>query len=112
MKNIVFSDVHGNLEALHAALRFMERYPDAKIYSLGDIVGYGANPKECLSEVKKISHVSLAGNHDHAVIGLTSIKYFNPYARAAVIWTADFLDEEEKKYLSGLPLYKLFFLFG
>jgi diadenosine tetraphosphatase ApaH/serine/threonine PP2A family protein phosphatase len=106
MKNIVFSDVHGNLEALYAALRFIERYPDAKIYSLGDIVGYGANPKECLSEVRKIAHISLAGNHDHAVIGLTTIKHFNPYARAAVIWTADFLDEQDKKYLSGLPLYK------
>jgi diadenosine tetraphosphatase ApaH/serine/threonine PP2A family protein phosphatase len=106
MKIIIFSDVHGNLEALHAAFRFIEKYPDASIYSLGDIVGYGANPKECISEVRKIVHVSLAGNHDHAAIGLTSIKYFNPYAKEAVIWTSKCLDEEDKRYLLEIPLYK------
>ncbi len=106
MKHIVFSDVHGNLEALHAAFSFIKGYPDARICSLGDIVGYGANPKECIWEVSKTVHESLAGNHDHAVIGLTSIRYFNPYARAAVIWTSKCLDEEDKSYLLGLPVYK------
>jgi diadenosine tetraphosphatase ApaH/serine/threonine PP2A family protein phosphatase len=108
MKFIIFSDVHGNLEALHAALKFIEGYPDAMIYSLGDIVGYGANPRECISEIKKIAHASLAGNHEHAVIGSTSIEYFNPYAKAAVMWTADCLSEKDKMYLSGLPLIKKF----
>ena len=87
MKTIIFSDVHGNLEALQALIRFIEGYPGAQVYSLGDIVGYGANPRECLSEVRRIAHVSLAGNHDHAAAGLTNIEFFNPYAKEAVIWT-------------------------
>lgn len=105
MKIIIFSDVHGNLEALRSALRFIERYPDARIYSLGDIVGYGANPKECISEIRKTVHISLAGNHDHAAIGLTSIEYFNPFAREAVIWTSKHLDEKDKRYLLDIPVY-------
>ena len=106
MKIIIFSDVHGNLEALHSVFSFIEEYPDARIYSLGDIVGYGPNPRECIWEVSKTVHESLAGNHDHAVIGLTSIRYFNPYARAAVIWTSNCLDEMDRSYLLGLPVYK------
>ena len=108
MKFIIFSDVHGNLEALQSALRFIEDYPGARIFCLGDIVGYGANPGECLSEIMKIVHVSLIGNHDHAAIGLTSIQYFNPYAKEAVIWTSEHLDDREKAYLSGLPFYRRF----
>lgn len=104
MKHILFSDIHGNLEALHAALRFMENYPDAHIYSLGDIVGYGANPKECIAEVQRVAHESLAGNHDHAAVGLTSIAYFNPIAREAVMWTTGTLDENERSYLANLRL--------
>ncbi|MGA1843515.1 MAG: metallophosphoesterase family protein [bacterium] len=104
MKHILFSDIHGNLEALHAALGFMESLPDARIYSLGDIVGYGANPKECIAEVQRVAHESLAGNHDHAAVGLTSIEYFNTFARKAVMWTADALDENERAYLANLPL--------
>jgi len=106
MKTIIFSDVHGNLEALQALIRFIEGYPGAQVYSLGDIVGYGANPRECLSEVRRIAHVSLAGNHDHAAAGLTNIEFFNPYAKEAVIWTSNHLDEKEKQYLSTLPLIK------
>ncbi|MGA1840328.1 MAG: metallophosphoesterase family protein [bacterium] len=106
MKIIIFSDVHGNLEALHSTLRLIERYPDARIYSLGDIVGYGANPNECISEIRKSVHLSLAGNHDHAAIGLTSIEYFNPFAKEAVIWTSKHLDEKDKRYLLEIPIYK------
>jgi len=105
MKHILFSDIHGNLEALHAALKFLENYPDARIYSLGDIVGYGANPRECIAEVQRIAHVSLAGNHDYASVGLTDITYFNTLAREAVKWTAGTLDENEQAYLANLRLF-------
>lgn len=108
MKIVIFSDIHSNWEALQAALAVIKNYPDAQVYSLGDIVGYGANPSECLAEVRKIAHVSLAGNHDHAVIGLTDIKYFNPYAREAVLWTASRVDMSDRDYLSSLSVYKKF----
>ena len=108
MKTIIFSDVHGNLEALQAALKFIEMYPNANIYSLGDIIGYGANPKECISEIRRITHVSLAGNHDHAAIGLTDIEYFNPYAKNALLWTMNCLEKEDRDYLFGLSLSKEF----
>ncbi|MBN2372242.1 metallophosphoesterase family protein [bacterium] len=108
MKIIIFSDVHSNWEALQSFLSAIEDYPDARIYSLGDIVGYGANPRECLAEVRRIAHVSLTGNHDHAAIGLTDITYFNPYAREAVLWTASHLDMSDRDYISSLPVYKRF----
>lgn len=111
---IFFSDVHGNFEALEASLEVIHAHKDPYIISLGDIVGYGANPKECLAEIRTMAKVSLAGNHDYAAIGLTDIERFNPYAKKAAIWTSQQLDDEEKSYLTGLPLKKqiegLFFL--
>ena len=106
MKLIILSDLHGNLEAFQAALNLIKNWPDAQILCLGDIVGYGANPRECLAEVRKIVHISLAGNHDYAVAGLTNIKYFNKHAKEAVLWTIDHLKQQEIDYLKSLSIQK------
>jgi predicted phosphodiesterase len=103
---VIISDIHGNLEALLAVLKSVKSYKKKidKTICLGDIVGYGADPGECIRITREISDVILAGNHDFAVCGQTSIENFNAYARSAVLWSRDTLNEEEIEFLKGLPL--------
>lgn len=89
MRYAVFGDVHGNLEALTAVLEDSRRESVDSYLCLGDIVGYGANPKECLEIVMEMGCPIVAGNHDWAVCGKLSIEFFNTYAREAVYWTRD-----------------------
>ncbi len=102
----IIADIHGNLEALRAVLENIKsnKKKIEKIICLGDIVGYGADPGECIRIAEKISDVILAGNHDFAVCGQTSIEDFNSYAREAVLWSKDALNEQELNFLKGLPL--------
>ncbi len=99
----VFSDIHGNLQALEAVLEQIEREEVDKFFCCGDIVGYGGNPNECTETVKKLDCPVVVGNHDYAALGLTSTDYFNEVARAAIIWTARVLTEENAAYLRSLP---------
>lgn len=71
---------------------------------LGDLVGYGANPNECIDIVRDLTPLVIAGNHDRAAVGLTNTNYFNPIAKAAIVWTGRILRGENKKYLKGLGL--------
>ncbi len=73
------------------------------IFCLGDIVGYGPNPNECIDIVRDKCKVSLMGNHDHAVIGLTSTEYFNDYAKMSTTWTSNNLTAENRHFLLSLP---------
>jgi predicted phosphodiesterase len=102
MKIAIISDIHGNLEALTQALTYLDENNITEIYCLGDIVGYGPNPNECVELIiQKCQHV-IIGNHDHAAIGLTSTEYFNDFAKIATAWTANALTEKNKSYLSSL----------
>ncbi len=104
MQFIIISDVHGNLEALDAVLREVKNRYTGDILFLGDSVGYGPDPEECIRILRRESRLLLAGNHDRAVTGKTDISYFNPYARSAIEWTQEVLSNEEKRYLDSLPL--------
>ena len=104
MRYGVFGDIHGNLEALNAVIGDMTAQAVDVHVCTGDIVGYGANPSECLSRVREIASIVIAGNHDHAVAEKLSIDFFNAYAREAVIWTRRQITGEERDYLYGLPL--------
>jgi diadenosine tetraphosphatase ApaH/serine/threonine PP2A family protein phosphatase len=99
----ILSDIHGNLEALEAVLADIDRSGTAALYSLGDIVGYGPNPAACIEIVRRRAAVSLIGNHDAAVAGLTALEDFNEFARWAVAWTARHLDAGQIEYLGSLP---------
>ncbi len=100
----IFGDIHGNLEALEAVLAdAREQQADAYV-CVGDIVGYGANPSECIAKVREVTDKTVAGNHDWAAVGRTDIEYFNIFAREAVLWTQNHLSEEQKTFLSRLPL--------
>jgi diadenosine tetraphosphatase ApaH/serine/threonine PP2A family protein phosphatase len=100
----IISDIHGNLEALDVAFRRLESEKVDRVYCLGDIVGYGANPNECVEKVRSLCHAAVIGNHDDALVGRTSARYFNSYARAALDWAARVITEDNLAYLKSLPL--------
>jgi predicted phosphodiesterase len=102
MKYGIFSDIHGNLEALESVLEGLD---DVEQYiCIGDLVGYGANPNECIEEVKKLNPLIVAGNHDYAAAEQDDIELFNPYAKEAILWTRRTLLTAHKEYLMTLPL--------
>lgn len=104
MRYAVISDVHGNLEALEAALEDLRGRKAEGIIFLGDAVGYGPNPNECVELLKESCSTILAGNHDRAAIGLTDVEYFNEYAKAAILWTREILTDSNKKFIGTLPV--------
>jgi len=102
MRYGILSDIHGNLEALTACLSYLRDKADFYL-CLGDIVGYGPNPNECIEELKKIDRlIVIAGNHDLAVIGNRDIALFNPDLLPSIEWTNQILTEDNKKYIAGL----------
>jgi predicted phosphodiesterase len=106
MPYAVISDVHGNLEALEAVLDDIQRKKTEGIIFLGDAVGYGPNPNECVQLLKERCIMMLAGNHDRAATGLTSAEFFNEHAKAAIQWTREVLTEKNRKHLETLPVSK------
>ncbi|MBI4605058.1 MAG: metallophosphoesterase family protein [Planctomycetes bacterium] len=100
----ILSDIHGNLPALRAVLRHLETQRIDAYVCLGDIVGYGAQPSECLYEIRKYCQHILAGNHDFAAVERIPMGSFNALAREAILWTRLNLSDDELQYLSGLPL--------
>lgn len=104
MKIAIISDIHSNLEALTTTFAGIEKEGVDEIICLGDIVGYGANPNECVEAVRNaVPHV-LLGNHDEAALDLSKTEFFNPHARIAAEWTGQTLTEENRAYLADLPL--------
>lgn len=103
MKYAILSDIHGNLEAFQSVLNEIEKESPDKIFFLGDIVGYGANPNQSIELLKTITDMVVVGNHDHAAVGLTDISYFNIYAKEAILWTQTHLTSDNVEYLKGLP---------
>ncbi len=99
----VFSDIHGNLQALNAVLSAIDQLGITDVYCCGDVVGYGAHPNECCDHLITRDIPTLAGNHDHACIGLTDILFFNEIAKTAVEWTIDKLTPKNTKWLGELP---------
>ncbi len=105
MRYAILADIHANLEAFEAVLKDMEQRGDiSKIWCLGDIVGYGPDPHECIELLRRHQHVSVAGNHDFAAIGRLDIFDFNPDAAYACHWTGTRLAPEDIDYLGQLPL--------
>lgn len=104
MRLMVFSDIHGNLAALKAVLEDAGKRNVHRSICLGDIVGYGPFPNECLELIKSVPNCrSLAGNHDVATLWETSPYGMSSAAKEAILWTMDALTEENKTYLSQLP---------
>lgn len=103
MRIAVISDIHANLEALQAALGIISAKHADEIICLGDTLGYGASPNECLELVRSVCKCILLGNHDEAAVDLSKSEYFNRYARAAAEWTHKQLTRENAEFIKGLP---------
>jgi len=106
MRCAVLSDVHANIAALEAVLRDIDRRKIDDIIFLGDAVGYGPNPNDCIDLLGGRCRILLAGNHDWGTIGLTDVTYFNIYARHALEWTMGVITDKNRKILKSLPLRK------
>lgn len=104
MRYGIFSDIHSNLEAFEAVIAAYKKEAIDKYLCVGDVVGYAANPKECLAEVRQIAAATVAGNHDWAAVELFPDNYFNPVAKIAITWTRQNLSESESNFLKSLPL--------
>ncbi len=104
MRYAILSDVHANLEALEAVLRDVDMRKIEEVVFLGDAVGYGPDPNECVKLLMERCNIILAGNHDWGVLGRTDISYFNEYARTAIEWTKGVLTKKNLKNLQFFPL--------
>lgn len=104
MRYGIFSDVHSNLEALDAVINAYRQEDIGRYLCIGDVVGYAANPVECVEKVKALASITVAGNHDWAAADLFSIEYFIPAAREALLWTKDRLTDSVKYFLESLGL--------
>jgi predicted phosphodiesterase len=102
MRILVISDIHANLSAFETVLE--DAIGDWEyVWCLGDVVGYGPDPNECVDLLKSLPHLCLAGNHDWAALGRLDIRTFNPDARRAVNWTRETLTADNTAYLEALP---------
>jgi predicted phosphodiesterase len=105
-KYAIVSDIHGNLESFQRALALVGDGHD--ILCLGDTVGYGPNPNECVRLIRERAAHAVLGNHDLAAIEGYGVEYFNDAAKAAMAWTRTVLDEDNRAYLNTLS-YELRF---
>ncbi len=106
MRFAIFGDIHANLEALQAVLADAEANHCTHHVCLGDIVGYNANPHECLQIIKDLGCPVVKGNHDEQASILKDLEGFNPLAEEAINWTREHLTEEDKEWLRDLRLVR------
>src|SRR2546425_12722379 len=107
MRYAIFTDIHANLEALEAVLakidEIAQQEPIDKIWFLGDLVGYGPDPNECIIKLRTHTDVIIAGNHDWAAVGKIDLEDFSAAARISAEWTAEQLTQEHRMFLINLP---------
>lgn len=107
MRYAIFTDIHANLEALETVLAKIDELakeePIDQIWFLGDLVGYGPNPNECIDTLRERTDVIIAGNHDWAAVGKLDLEDFSAAARISAEWTAEQLTEEHREFLRNLP---------
>src|SRR4051794_6697838 len=104
MRFAILSDIHSNLEALQAVLEDARAQGCTKFVCLGDIVGYNANPKECLKIIQDLECPVVKGNHDEQVSIVRTTEGFNELAEEAIDWTRAQLSPDDKAWLADLRL--------
>jgi len=102
MKVGIISDVHGNFHALKAVEKKLSELNVEDVWCLGDVVGYGAFPNECLEWVRENCSVVLLGNHELVLLGFADESSMNDYARRAIEWTRERITEENFRFLNKL----------
>jgi diadenosine tetraphosphatase ApaH/serine/threonine PP2A family protein phosphatase len=106
MRFAIFSDIHANLEALQAVLEDTRSCHCTHFVCLGDVVGYNANPRECLAMVRELNCPTVKGNHDEQASLAKSSADFNEMAEHAMRWTREQLTDEDRAWLSALRLQR------
>jgi predicted phosphodiesterase len=98
---LVLSDIHSNLVAFEAVLA--DAGSVDLVWCLGDVIGYGPQPNECIERLRRLPHVCVAGNHDWAAIDRLDVSDFNPDASRACLWTREQLTASSLSYIQDLP---------
>jgi diadenosine tetraphosphatase ApaH/serine/threonine PP2A family protein phosphatase len=112
MRYAILSDIHGNAEALRAVLNDIERVSLERgasvdqVWCLGDLVGYGPEPGECVRRIRARCDVCIAGNHDWAAVGKLDLQDFSGAAAKSAEWTREHLSPDERRYLQSVPEVK------
>lgn len=107
MKYAVIADIHANLEALEAVLADTKEQKCTHFCCVGDVVGYNANPKECLDIIRGMNMPCVKGNHDEYCSSEEDLDGFNPHAAEAVNWTRKQLSKEDRQWLRDMKYVKL-----
>ncbi|MBL9168160.1 MAG: metallophosphoesterase family protein [Verrucomicrobiales bacterium] len=107
MKYAVIADIHSNLEALEVVLADAKAQQCTHYCCIGDVVGYGANPRECLEIVRSMGMPCVKGNHDEYCSMDETLEGFNPHAAEAVQWTRQQLSPEDRQWLRDLKYVRL-----
>jgi predicted phosphodiesterase len=107
MRYAIIADIHGNLEAFQTVLADIKTQNVQQIVCLGDVVGYNANPKECLDMVRAMNIPVVKGNHDEYCSSEDPLEGFNPHAAEAVIWTRNQLTTEDRQWLRDLKYSRM-----
>ncbi len=103
MKYAILGDIHANLDALEAVLRDAEAEKCTNYLSIGDIIGYNANPRECLQKIQDLGCPVVIGNHDFYGSREDDLIGFHPMAAEVINWTRKQLSDDQKQWLRNLP---------
>ncbi|MGI8586094.1 MAG: metallophosphoesterase family protein [Chloroflexia bacterium] len=99
----IVSDIHANLAAFEVVIGALRRVSATeRLWCIGDMVGYGPQPNECLDLLRSFDHVCVPGNHDYGLLGKTDIENFNADARVALEWTESVIRPDNRAYLDAL----------
>jgi predicted phosphodiesterase len=107
MKYAIIADIHANLEALEVVLKDAKEQFCTHYCCLGDVVGYNANPKECLDIIRDMGMPCVKGNHDEYCSAESNLEGFNPHAAEAIQWTRNQLTHEDRDWLRNLKYFRL-----
>ncbi len=107
MKYAIIADIHANLEALEVVLDDIKTQGCTHVACLGDVVGYNANPKECLEIIRGMNIPCVKGNHDEYCSSEEGLEGFNPHAEEAIQWTRSQLSEDDRKWLRDLKYMRM-----
>jgi predicted phosphodiesterase len=100
MRILILSDIHANVVALEAVLSAVDNVDG--LWCLGDTIGYGPRPNECIEHMRQMADYAISGNHDLACLGKVDLDDFNPDARTANRWNGDQLTAPNREWLMGL----------
>jgi predicted phosphodiesterase len=101
MRYLIISDIHANLAAFETVLKSAGEFD--KIWCLGDLVGYGPDPNQCIEQLKEYDHLCVAGNHDWAALDRLDLAEFNAEAQQSARWTQEQLTPANRAFLENLP---------